>query len=100
VRPPGLVVDLGVAVIAEGKPALRLVAGADVVRDGGAGAAALAVAEGAGEYELAESGLGAVVAIRRPRGVRVAGVIGARCEVRAPWLGADVRAALAGSEGH
>jgi hypothetical protein len=36
------------------------------MRDGGASAAALAVTEGAGEDELAEAGLGGVIALRRP----------------------------------
>jgi hypothetical protein len=52
--PPGFVVDLGVAGVAQRQAAFRLVAGAHVMRHGGPSTTALAVPEGAGEDELAE----------------------------------------------
>lgn len=64
--PSGLVVERGVAVITEREAAFGLVAGSDVMRHGGPCTAALAVAERAGEDELAEAGLSGIVAVGRP----------------------------------
>jgi hypothetical protein len=62
----GLVIDGGVALVAQGDPAVGGVAGLDVVRLRRQDPAALAVAETAGEDFAAEPVLRVVVAVGTP----------------------------------